>query len=74
MVFLQYDQLNGINMLLLLLVFFKIALDYDPYGCFSMVMTEPLHALEAGILPYLREFHLSETPEKEIKARPFLFE
>ena len=34
-----------------------------------MVMTEPLHALEAGILPYVLKILLSEIPEKENKAR-----
>ena len=51
------------------LVFFKVDFGNDPYGCFSMVMTEPLHALEAGILPYVLEILLSEIPEKENRAR-----
>ena len=33
----------------------------DCYGCISMVMTEPLHALEPEKLPYLLEVLLSET-------------
>jgi hypothetical protein len=37
------------------LVFFHIDCGNDPYGIFSMVMTEPLHALEAGLFPYIME-------------------
>ena len=48
----------------LVLVLFKIDFDNDPYGCFTMVMMEPLHDLEAGILPYLLAVLLSETPTR----------
>jgi hypothetical protein len=41
------------------LAFYHIDNGNDPYGIFSMVMTEPLHSLEAGLLPYIMEvlFH-----------------
>ena len=50
------------------LVLFKVDFGNDPYGCFSMVMTEPLHALEAGISPHVLKILLSEIPEKENRA------
>ena len=39
---------------------FDIDCGNDPYGVFSMVHTEGLHALEMGLIPYMLEILLSE--------------
>ena len=35
----------------------------DPYGVFSMVHMEGLHALEAGLIPYMLEILMDDIPK-----------
>ena len=36
----------------------------DPYGVFSMVHTEGLHAIEVGLIPYMLEILLDDLPDR----------
>ena len=42
--------------------FYEIDCGKDPYGIFSMVHTEGLHALEVGVMKYMVEILMSELP------------
>jgi hypothetical protein len=45
--------------------FYDIDCGKDPYGVFSMIHTEGLHALEVGVMKYMVEILLSELPNKK---------
>jgi hypothetical protein len=45
--------------------FYDIDCGKDPYGIFSMVHTEGLHALEVGIMKYMMEVLMSELPKTQ---------
>ena len=46
------------------LVFFDIDCGNDPYGVFSMIHTESLHALEQGLFKYMLEMFCDGVPRK----------
>lgn len=48
--------------------FYDIDCGKDPYGIFSMVHTEGLHALEIGIMKYMMEILMTEIPKSQHHA------
>jgi hypothetical protein len=51
------------------LAFFDVDCGNDPYGIFSMVMTEPLHSLESGLFPYIMDVLLHHIRGDTNRAR-----
>jgi hypothetical protein len=45
--------------------FYDIDCGKDPYGIFSMVHTEGLHALETGVMKYMVEILMKELPSAQ---------
>ena len=52
----KLDQHPGFNAL------YSIDCGNDPYGVFSMIHTEGLHAIEVGLIPYMLEILLNDIP------------
>ena len=53
----EFRQYPGFNAL------YTIDCGGDPFGVFSMIHTEGLHALEVGLIPYMLEILMKELPQ-----------